>query len=260
MVHLEMTKRIMIVMFTGMLMFSGLMLVNEWGVENASGNVLVFGTTWNSVATTGGGGVYISVNITTDGVAGPPNNAEVFFNFTINSPSGMLRDGNNISVTTRNGTNWTVVIKGPIPVIAYQIIYNFTAMNMTDTPPGVIRLSDQTINVIDNIKPTIVALDDQEVRPGVEVKFNATGCTDNVDTPDNLFYYWEFIYGMKRNLTGKLQTFTFDEPRIYLVKLSVKDLSVNWESETMTLTVLADELSINTTSEPAREILSFLLK
>ncbi len=248
MAYLAITKRILIVMFTGMLMFSGLTLVNDLIVENVSGNLLVFGDTWNSVATTGGGGVFISVNITTDGVSGAPNNAEVFFNFTINGPSGLIRGGQNISVTTRNDTSWTVVIKGPMPTNANQIGYDFSAWNMSDQASGVVRLSSQTINIIDNIKPTVVNLQNVEIGTGEEVKFNATGCTDNVDTPDNLLYHWNFNYGGVRNLSGKLQTFTFDNPGVYTVTLSIKDMSNNWNSGSMTVTVLADAISINATT------------
>jgi len=231
MVHLAITKRIMIVMLSAVLMFSGLMLVNDVVVKKAQGAIPVFNGQVSFSPLTTGETVDFSVDIV--------DVIDCYFEYNISTTVNWIT-GNN-TVQDPDGNIWTYTLN-EMPSNAKYINFKFSANGPEWNSTGNINET-----VLDNDRPAMTApLQDVEIRTGEEVEFKATGWSDNIDTIlDNSYYHWTFISGKNWNLSGNPQTFTFNNSGIYNVTLSVKDTANNWNSDIMKVTVVADAISIN---------------
>jgi parallel beta-helix repeat protein len=89
--------------------------------------------------------------------------------------------------------------------------------------------------VLDTTPPVADAGPDQTVDEGTLVYFNGAGSSDNVEITS---YVWAFIDGTLKTLAGKNLAYTFYVPGIYLVTLNVTDAAGNWDTDTLTITVL----------------------
>ena len=87
-----------------------------------------------------------------------------------------------------------------------------------------------------HIPPVAVAGPNQTVSQGTVVTLDGSNSTDNVGIAE---HRWSFTYeGAQRSLTGRVVTWQFDIPGVYLVVLTVVDMADLSDSDTTTITVL----------------------
>jgi hypothetical protein len=67
------------------------------------------------------------------------------------------------------------------------------------------------------------------------VTFNGNGSSDNVGV---LNWTWSFTDGLPVMVYGVKATYLFDDPGTFVVTLNVSDAGKNWQTDTMTVTVL----------------------
>jgi hypothetical protein len=92
------------------------------------------------------------------------------------------------------------------------------------------------ITARDRIPPTADAGPDQNVEQGTVVTLDGSLSEDNVGIVE---FTWSFTYeGAPRSLTGKIVTWQFDVPGVYLVVLSVSDNAGLTDTGESTITVL----------------------
>ena len=167
MVHLEMTKRIMIVMFTGMLMFSGLMLVNDWFVDRSAAAVPEFGASLVSGATTESELIVVSINITIGGALdSKTNNYTVLINYTIERAHTTDIVGENLNVTWQVDNYWKYNISLPDDELKdwVNITYDFSIWDNTNVTWD--KTTTKTIKINDTTPPVANAGPDQLVEKG----------------------------------------------------------------------------------------------
>jgi hypothetical protein len=87
----------------------------------------------------------------------------------------------------------------------------------------------------DTIPPKAEAGPSQTVNQGALVHFDGSGSTDNRWIAS---FTWTFVDGISRKLTGKNPTYAFTNAGIFTVTLNVTDAAGNWDTDTVTITVL----------------------
>jgi len=143
--------------------------------------------------------------------------------------------------------------------VTWSFTYGGTAQELTGvtatftfddagTYPVTVTVADESansasvtfnVNVLDITDPVADAGDDQSVKQGTTVTFNAKDSSDNVEIAT---YSWSFDYGgSSETLTGMTGTFKFDEVGVYTVILTVTDAAGNSAQDTMTVTVTDDQ-------------------
>jgi parallel beta-helix repeat protein len=88
---------------------------------------------------------------------------------------------------------------------------------------------------LDLIPPVADAGPDQIAHEDTPVILNGEASSDNVGI---VSYVWTFTDVIPQTLTGVNPTYTFQTPGIYTVTLNVTDAAGNWDTDTVTITVL----------------------
>ncbi|MEE9237517.1 MAG: PKD domain-containing protein, partial [Thermoplasmata archaeon] len=88
---------------------------------------------------------------------------------------------------------------------------------------------------VDNAPPSADAGPDQPVSSGTLATFDGSASSDNVGITN---YTWTFQDGGSVTLYEVAPTYTFTEPGVYVVTLTVKDAADNTDTDTVTITVL----------------------
>jgi PKD repeat protein len=128
-----------------------------------------------------------------------------------------------------------VVLHGPNPAHTFESPGVFDVeLNVTDAA-GNFGLDTVTITVRDTEMPVALAGPDVEVDEDEEVGLDATASTDNVGI---VAYAWEFLVGVTPvTLSGAQAVYTFTEPGVYEVTLTVTDAAGLDGTDTVTVTV-----------------------
>ncbi|MFO7618134.1 MAG: PKD domain-containing protein [Thermoplasmata archaeon] len=135
--------------------------------------------------------------------------------------------------------NWTWTI-GNITLYGEKVNYSLTTYgdyNVTLTVTDVEGFTDTdelVLTILDNVCPVADAGPDQAVNEDALVTFDGSGSTDLAGI-DN--YTWTFNDGTARTLYGATPAYTFANPGVYLVTLTVTDPSGNSASDNMNVTV-----------------------
>lgn len=137
---------------------------------------------------------------------------------------------------------WTFVDESPKTLIGIFQTYVFAnpglytiSLNVTDFR-GNWGTDTLMINVIDITPPIADAGPSQTVDEGTSVILNASDSRDNVG-PTN--YTWMFTDVAPQILYGENTIHKFQNPGNYTITLNVTDAEGNWDTDTMTLIVLA---------------------
>jgi len=141
----------------------------------------------------------------------------------------------NYTWTFNDGGPQTLYGVSPTYIFATPGIYNVT-LNVTD----VANLSDidyVEITVNDITPPTADAGADQTVGVQTVVSFYGNGSTDNLGI---VGYTWTFNDGGTQTLSGRNPSYTFTTTGTYTVTLNVTDAAGNWDTDTVTIVVTAD--------------------
>ena len=229
------SKRITIVMITGILVFSGLMIFNNWIAGKGQAAIPEFdGPIWyDPAAITTGDSALFSVNITNFG-----DISACYCVYNITTIDSVLPD--NQTATGPTDKNWTYTIS--IPSNATNIRVKFHAV---DT--GAIWQSIQTplLNVIDDEPPAAVAKGTTAVVTtpaksltiveGDSVTFNGKESTDNIGL--NEFKWTSDLDGSI--YAGPLNTTSTASLTVgsHIITLNVSDAAGNRHIDTMTVTV-----------------------
>ncbi|MDP6156079.1 MAG: PKD domain-containing protein [Candidatus Thermoplasmatota archaeon] len=91
-----------------------------------------------------------------------------------------------------------------------------------------------TITVKDITNPTADAGDDLTKNMGTQVFFNGADSTDNVGV---VTYTWTFKDGVTKTLNGSNANYTFDNPGVFKITLTVEDAAGNTDTDYFNLTV-----------------------
>jgi parallel beta-helix repeat protein len=89
--------------------------------------------------------------------------------------------------------------------------------------------------VFDFTDPVADAGSDRTVNEDVPTTLDGSGSTDNVGITS---YTWTFTDVTVKTLTGDKPTYTFSNPGVYTITLSVTDAAGNWAIDTVVITVL----------------------
>lgn len=104
---------------------------------------------------------------------------------------------------------------------------------------GTIRITYSAIIVgeayLDITDPTANAGADQEIDEGDTCYFSGAGSTDDVGIVN---YTWTFTDGTLQTLYGVSASYVFTTNGTYIVTLNVTDAAGNWDTDTMTVTVV----------------------
>jgi len=110
------------------------------------------------------------------------------------------------------------------------------ALNVTDAA-GNWAVDSLTVTVNDILVPIANAGVDQTVDQGAVVFFNGSASTDNVGIVN---FTWSFVFdGKNVKMYGSSPSFTLDIVGVYVVTLNVSDAVGNWNTDTITISVLA---------------------
>jgi parallel beta-helix repeat protein len=115
-------------------------------------------------------------------------------------------------------------------------VYTIT-LKVTDTSGNADTGSSVKFDVTarDRIPPTADGGPDQQVEQGTVVTMDGSFSVDNVNIIE---YTWSFTYdGAPRSLTGKIVTWEFQTPGVYLVVLVVSDAAGLTDTDETTITV-----------------------
>jgi PKD repeat protein len=107
-------------------------------------------------------------------------------------------------------------------------------LNVTDAA-GNWDTDTMTVTVRDVTPPIALAGSNQTVNEGTLVHFNGSSSSDNLGI---VSYVWTFTDGTTKTLNGISPTYTFHVSGNYLVTLNVTDAAGNWNTDTVTITVL----------------------
>ena len=128
-----------------------------------------------------------------------------------------------------------VILYGPQPNYLFVNIGTFVVtLNLSDAA-GNWNTSTMIVSVNDVIAPVADAGPDRTVEAGIPIAFNGSGSSDNawVDS-----YSWTFIDNGPVTLHGVLPSYTFYTPGLFEVTLTIYDGAGNWDTDTMTITVV----------------------
>jgi PKD repeat protein len=159
---------------------------------------------------------------------------------TVNEDTLITLDGSassdNLAITAYTWTFTDVAVKtltGEKPTYTFNTpgVYTIT-LNVTDAA-GNWATDTVIITVFDITKPTANAGQDQTVKVGETVTFDASGSSDNVGI---VSYEWDFGDGTKA--TGKTTTHTYTSQGTCTVTLTDKDAAGNTGTDTVIVTVL----------------------
>ena len=92
-----------------------------------------------------------------------------------------------------------------------------------------------TITVRDATPPTAEAGMDQTVEEDTTVTLDGSQSTDNIEIAS---YSWAFVDVTPKTLEGVTVTYNFADPGVYTITLNVTDASENWDTDTVTISVL----------------------
>ena len=186
----------------------------------------------------------VSVTITVE--SGPPV-ADAGADASMTVGTEHTFDGSGSSADVDNYT-WTfvydgatVTLYGEAPVFTFDIagVYTVT-LNVTDIE-DLYDTDTVTITVTDDAEnePPVAdaAADVIAITVGDTVTFDGSGSSADVDN-----YTWTFVYdGATVTLYGETPVFTFDIAGVYTVTLSVSDVEGLTDTDTVTITVEADD-------------------
>ncbi|MFP4052110.1 MAG: PKD domain-containing protein, partial [Thermoplasmata archaeon] len=174
--------------------------------------------------------ITVTVNDVTDPVADAGKNITVGIDeqFTLDG-SGSSDNGKIVKyIWTIQGTDYQgeMIEHSFSPVSTYEITLTVKdEAGNTDTDSITITVEDQTA-------PTADARGDSTVDEDTVVTFNGSGSSDNVGIVE---YTWT-INGETKN--GEEVKYTFTNPGEYDITLNVTDEAGNWDTDTITVTVL----------------------
>ena len=131
-----------------------------------------------------------------------------------------------VTLQTLTGQNPTYTFNNPG-------VYVVT-LSVTDAASNY-QTGNVTITVRDITKPIAVAGQNRTIGEGTAVALNGSASSDNVGITS---YVWTFTDVTLQTLTGQNPTYTFNNPGVYVVTLSVTDAAGNWATATTTVTVL----------------------
>jgi len=141
-------------------------------------------------------------------------------------------DGDTTGVTMVESPDNTFTVDVPVPAnstnnITYQVGVYDQAGNST--------MSDTyLITVIDNDSPVAEAGPDQTVNEDTTVTFDGSGSSDNIGIAS---YSWDFGDGTGTG-SGVNPTYSYAQPGVYTVTLTVADAAGNTSFDNLTVTVL----------------------
>jgi len=92
-----------------------------------------------------------------------------------------------------------------------------------------------TVTVRDATPPIAEAGVDQTVEEDTIVTLDGSQSTDNVEIAT---YSWVFVDVTPKILEGITATYNFSAPGVYMITLNVTDASENWDTDTVTISVL----------------------
>jgi len=130
---------------------------------------------------------------------------------------------------------WTVFVNGtPVtPIVTSNCTHSFVYFTYSHSSQLVQVIGTM---VVDNIPPIADAGNPQTVNEDIEeAQFDGSGSWDDVDIKDHT---WTFVDVTPKTLTGEKVNYTFSDPGIHVVTLNVTDLSDNWDTDTVVITVL----------------------
>jgi PKD repeat protein len=117
------------------------------------------------------------------------------------------------------------------------------SLNVTDKA-GNYKVIEKDIVIRDKIPPTPLINPLPAISVGEAADWNATGSTDNFDSPGNLTYTWDFGDN-STPVKGQVVNHTYIKPGVYQAKLNVTDQAGNWwTTESSPLTVRGVNLAV----------------
>ncbi len=90
------------------------------------------------------------------------------------------------------------------------------------------------VEMIDTIPPTASAGPDKTVDEGSLVKFDGSGCSDNIDIE---IYKWTLKGRESNPMYGCVIEYLFKNPGVFIMILNVSDAAGNWHVDSVTVTV-----------------------
>ncbi len=116
-------------------------------------------------------------------------------------------------------------------------------VELTVTDSSGLRGTDMMIlTVLETVRPVADAGQDMTVNEAVPAQFDGSGCSDNVRVTS---WAWAFNDGLNDiSLFGEYPSWIFTVPGIYVVTLNASDAAGNWNTDTLTVTVLDTLLPI----------------
>jgi hypothetical protein len=160
-----------------------------------------------------------------------------------------------LSYSTDNGQTWQNItmcsqnklyFQASIPgfpagtVVTYSIMaYDYIANCAIIKDAG-----DYHVGVppLDTTPPIANAGPDQTVNESTVVQFDGSGSIDNVGI---VSYVWTFVDGTSISLVGIAPNYLSTNPGVYTVNLNVTDAAGNWNTDTMTFTVVNEFQTIS---------------
>jgi ABC-type transport system substrate-binding protein/PKD repeat protein len=126
------------------------------------------------------------------------------------------------------------------PTVAFEIPGTYVIRLYVEDSGGLTDSDDVEITVVDDIDPVAVAdADVTTVAVGDTVTFDGSGSSDNVVAEDYLNYTWSFtVDSGSAELYGETAEYVFEIEGVYEVTLKVTDGSDNWDTDTITITVV----------------------
>jgi len=112
--------------------------------------------------------------------------------------------------------------------------HHYVAVYANDTY-GNMGTSNVVRFTVDITTPVADAGADQEVNEGTLVAFDGSASSDNIAIAE---FKWAFVDATDKILTGQKPTYTFNTPGTYTVTLNVADTAENWDTDTVTITVM----------------------
>ncbi|MCU0799305.1 MAG: PKD domain-containing protein [Candidatus Thermoplasmatota archaeon] len=168
----------------------------------------------------------------------------------------MIDEGTNITFNGSESTDnflivkysWTFKDRTTIVLYGDGPTYQFNNPGVFDVTLKVTDIAGNwdtdkvTVTVMDLTKPIIDAGPDRIVDEGTVVIFDGSLCYDNGVIMN---WTWTFFDGERKiALYGSMPTHIFDDPGMFIVTLNVTDAGCNWDTDTMTVTVLDTEAPI----------------
>jgi len=157
---------------------------------------------------------------------------------TFNADESQCLDGTIVNYSWDFGDGNVTTVTVPIIKHAYATYGDYiVTLTVTDSH-GLNSTTSKMIQIMDDtISPTANAGQDQTVKVGITVNFDAGGSSDNVAI---VSYEWDFGDGTTG--TGKTTTHKYISPGTYTVTLTVKDAAGNTDTHSITVTVLSVEI------------------